>query len=865
MVRSINPITRRDHMPPPSVIPAQAHAYLDADATEFYTARSRPEEENAPFLDTQPEEAGSQDPFDHLWGRLVPCNPQFEAFDLLKDQPTVYIGRNPTNNLVLSAPKISGKHCVLEFLQDPDGSSSVCITDLSSNGTYISGTRLGRGRNQRLMHGDEICLGMPISSLDNDDFRYIFRLSSSPITTGAGIHSQYQLGDILGTGTFATVRKAYSKVSKDVYACKIMVKSRLQHNPKQKEYFERELAILQTLRHYNITKLHEYFEDEATIFIVMEFCAGGDLLSWIQKHGAIGEEQSKIWSAQMMDAIEYTHKKKISHRDLKPENILLTSGLNPIIKVADFGLAKQATGGTFLHTMCGTPQYLAPEVVTGAPNAGYDSKVDAYSLGVIIWSMLTNVTCFGVEDESLPWSRRMANRQVDWSILAAKNVSEMGEDFLRRLIVHNPVKRMSVKEARRHSWLAGVTNTPPIDYVPSQNPTQSQSQSQHWSSQGSAHDRAGTEELGEPIGSTSTDPYDYADSVGKGADGLSRWGSGGRRRRGGTAGQSSRGEMSGSSGVIDTSTGGVMDMDIEEDQDQDQGLSSGTDEITTVGTPPKRKGAASPAVMDVMSWEHIPHVVPPATAAIIEKHGDNSRPVKPAPKPRRKAGDARTSETINNNTTVTPKNNANKNVMYDLAASASTTVKRKAHDVGSDSELSSVTPSEDEREDGTPAPTRAKIAKVGGKDLDAQNRSFSTTSSNSTIRGGNRSKRNSVDVDATPVVAPPTTRLRNPTGAAIPAPRASARLRQASGVSPAIRAPKTTEKRTRIPGRFRAPSGSSDEDEDEEKAPALVVKAGPSTRTTRKTAAIAAPPPTTTAAARRTRNGGTTAKAPRLR
>ncbi|KAG8885773.1 hypothetical protein FRB97_009478 [Tulasnella sp. 331] len=885
------PMNPPQNMGPPTIIPAQAHAYLDGGATSFYTAQSRPDEGGPAFFDTQPEEGGSQDPFDHLWGRLVPCNPAFEAFDLLKERPIVTIGRNPNNDLVLTAPKISGRHCQLEYAPDPDGVPSVIITDMSSNGTYITGVKLGRGRYHRLIHGDEICLGMPISSLDNDDFRYIFRLSSSPITTGAGIHSQYQLGDVLGTGSFATVRKAYSKVSKDVFACKIMAKSKLQHNPKQKEYFERELAILQTLRHYNITRLHEYFEDEATIFIVMEFCGGGDLLTWIQKHGPVPEHQARIWSAQMVDAIEYTHRKRIAHRDLKPENILLTGGPNPIVKVADFGLAKQATGGTFLQTMCGTPQYLAPEVVTGGVGSGYDSKVDAYSLGVIIWAMLTNVTCFGVEDETMPWAQRMANRHVEWEILAHRGVSELGENFLRSMIVHDPRSRMSVKEARRHPWLAAIPNVPPADFVGSQQGSQSQSQSQPTSSQegysqrsSQYSERAGTEELGDPVSANSTDPYDFADVATKDADGNERWDFGERGGLGGGGG-SSGGDMStrmpgGSSGVLG------MDMD---DDDPRSGLSSSVasltmgheeglsqdvaglqlnqaEEMTSVGTPPRRKGG-SPSDASGMSWEPIPpQAIPPAppAAAVIENNNVDARPVKSTPKLRRKAGDARISEPLH---TTTPKNHKNaKNVMYDLGASVnSTTTKRKARDLGFDSELSSATPSGDEED----IPQSKKVQTA--VDRNAKDKSFSTTSSNSTVRGGNRSKKGS-SAERVPesAVVTPASKLRQSTGGAVATagatvPRASARLRQSSAGHPNTRGQKSTEKRTRVPGRYRAPSGLSDEDDDDERKPAApAAKAGPSTRT-RKSVAASPPPPPTAAAARRTRNGGTAAKAPRLR
>ncbi|KAG8960709.1 hypothetical protein FRC03_006253 [Tulasnella sp. 419] len=438
----------------------------ESTADSFWTAPTQPQTQPDDTSDTQEDsQSDSKNIYDDLWGRLLPCNPASEPFDLKNDKPSYTMGRNTNNDIVVPSYRTSGRHCEIKLIHEQDGAITVNVSDYSTNGTYINGQKIGKGKHMRMVHGDEISLGLPGNSLDVDDLRFMFRRSCAPITTGGGLFSQYQLGDVLGKGSFATVRKVYSKLNSESYACKIISKSRFAHNPKNKEMFDRELAILQTLRHHNITRLIEYFEDESSIFIVMELVGGGDMLDWIIKHGPVPENVAQRWAAQMVDGIGYVHRKNITHRDLKPENILLSMDGN--IKLADFGLAKAVDNGTFLKTMCGTPSYLAPEVVLRGEQDSYDFKVDCWSLGVIIWSMLTNVACFN-EDESIPLQQRMATREVDWDLLQRMHVSDDCLDFVRKLIVNNPHNRMSITEARQHPWIRHIENLPPEGFIGSQ-------------------------------------------------------------------------------------------------------------------------------------------------------------------------------------------------------------------------------------------------------------------------------------------------------------------------------------------------------------------------------------------------------------
>lgn len=187
----------------------------------------------------------------------------------------------------------------------------------------------------------------------------------------------------------------------------------------------------------------------------------------MNQHG-ITESDTREIALMVCQAVAYLHTQGVAHRDLKPENLLLTKGLRPLCKVTDFGLAKMVTDQTMLKTMCGTPTYLAPgpscalpsaeldfEVANRAraaevilnnnPNAGYGPAVDAWSIGVILYSCLTNQTPFD-ESESDPLAERMAARKVDITPLQEAQASSTAIDFINRLLVADPTKRMTVGE-----------------------------------------------------------------------------------------------------------------------------------------------------------------------------------------------------------------------------------------------------------------------------------------------------------------------------------------------------------------------------------------------------------------------------------
>ncbi|KAF7979844.1 hypothetical protein HWV62_40589 [Athelia sp. TMB] len=415
---------------------------------------------------TQPLSQNPQGIDSHIWGFLQPCSPALKRIDFWKSVSVYDIGRNPDGNvIILPGFKVSNKHAKISWDGQSNKDSAVVVQDLSSNGTFINGQKVGKGQSRIVRDGNELAFGTPLPQHQNngqEDYRFVFRLvAAGPATEG--IHAHYDLGVELGKGSFASVYKAMHRQTGKWYAVKIIQADKIKKNtqnqtpgadPRKATAFAREISILEQLQHPNICQLKEAFMDDSdpNINLVLELIEGGDLLDYILSREGI----SKGITFQICDALAYIHAKGIAHRDLKPENVLLTKDDPPIVKVADFGLAKVVDSLTALRTMCGTPSYLAPEVVNQIQNEGYSHLVDSWSVGVIVFSMLTNTSPF-LEDDNIPDLRtRISERTVDWDALDRAGISEEGKSFITRLLDPRPDCRMSLDAARSHVWLASV-------------------------------------------------------------------------------------------------------------------------------------------------------------------------------------------------------------------------------------------------------------------------------------------------------------------------------------------------------------------------------------------------------------------------
>ncbi|CCL98200.1 uncharacterized protein FIBRA_00194 [Fibroporia radiculosa] len=412
--------------------------------------------------ETQPSSQPDNTLDAHLWGYLIPCNSHLRRIDFQKVKPLYNVGRNADqrpggNDIILPGKKISNYHCKIVWDGQENVNAAVKVTDNSSNGTFINSNKIGKGRTMLLYDGNEISFGPPhYRNADGslEDFRFVYKHMATGETL-TGLHAAYQMHYELGKGSFATVMKAMHRESGQWYAVKVLQYNKLrsvQERGNAQNAVMREINILEKLEHPNICHMKEVFFEPNTINLILEYIPGGDLLDYIIQRERLDEAETQYLSYQICDALAYIHSKDIAHRDLKPENVLLTGDIPPRVKVADFGLAKAVDHMTVLRTMCGTPCYLAPEVVLQSNNQGYEKVVDSWSTGVIIYSMLTGNNAF-IENEGEELHDRVRNRRVDWPCLR-QYASEMAESFLRRLLEYEATNRMTPAAAREHPWLA---------------------------------------------------------------------------------------------------------------------------------------------------------------------------------------------------------------------------------------------------------------------------------------------------------------------------------------------------------------------------------------------------------------------------
>lgn len=207
---------------------------------------------------------------------------------------------------------------------------------------------------------------------------------------------KYALGRTIGVGTFAKVKFAINTDTGGFFAIKVLAKDTILRN-KMVEQIKREVSIMKMVRHPNVVRLHEVLSSREKIYIVLEFVSGGELFDEIVHQGRLSEERSRKYFQQLIDAVDYCHGKGVSHRDLKPENLLLDASGN--LKISDFGLSAlphQIREDGLLHTVCGTPNYVAPEVLE---NKGYDGAVaDMWACGVILFVLMSGYLPFNEAD-----------------------------------------------------------------------------------------------------------------------------------------------------------------------------------------------------------------------------------------------------------------------------------------------------------------------------------------------------------------------------------------------------------------------------------------------------------------------------------
>ncbi|KAF8404758.1 hypothetical protein HHK36_009647 [Tetracentron sinense] len=212
---------------------------------------------------------------------------------------------------------------------------------------------------------------------------------------------KYEVGRTIGEGTFAKVKFAQNTETGESVAMKVLDRSTIIKH-KMVDQIKREISIMKLVRHPYVVRLHEVLASRTKIYIILEFITGGELFDKIVHQGRLSETESRRYFQQLIDGVDYCHSKGVYHRDLKPENLLLDSEGN--LKISDFGLsAFPAQGVSVLHTTCGTPNYVAPEVLS---HKGYDGAIaDVWSCGVILYVLMAGYPPFDEVDLTTLYSK----------------------------------------------------------------------------------------------------------------------------------------------------------------------------------------------------------------------------------------------------------------------------------------------------------------------------------------------------------------------------------------------------------------------------------------------------------------------------
>lgn len=319
---------------------------------------------------------------------------------------------------------------------------------------------------------------------------------------------KYELGRSLGEGTFGKVKYAVDTETNEAVAIKILDKEKIQKQNMGNQ-IKKEISIMKMVKHKYVVGMIEVLASKTKIFIVLELVTGGELFDKIVQVGKLNEDQARFYFRQLVEGVEYCHKLGVCHRDLKPENLLLDEHGN--LKISDFGLSSLYIGdadgsdGTsrteLLHTTCGTPNYVAPEVLS---DQGYDGKkADVWSIGVILYVLLAGFLPFD-ESTIVALFAKIQNADFTYPSWFAPEIRAL----LDQMLVADPKVRLSLSDIRKHPWFNAGEDVAGGDTSDAPSPTAEEVEAAVQalnSKTGGADELTGTEDYEDPT-NTSTTP-----------------------------------------------------------------------------------------------------------------------------------------------------------------------------------------------------------------------------------------------------------------------------------------------------------------------------------------------------------------------
>ncbi|XP_055738747.1 serine/threonine-protein kinase BRSK2-like isoform X6 [Salvelinus fontinalis] len=259
----------------------------------------------------------------------------------------------------------------------------------------------------------------------------------------------YRLEKTLGKGQTGLVKLGVHCITGQKVAIKIVNREKLSESVLMK--VEREIAILKLIEHPHVLKLHDVYENNKYLYLVLEHVSGGELFDYLVKKGRLTPKEARKFFRQIISALDFCHSHSICHRDLKPENLLLDEKNN--IRIADFGMASLQVGDSLLETSCGSPHYACPEVIRGEKYDG--RRADVWSCGVILFALLVGALPF--DHDNL---RQLLEKVKSGVFHMPHFIPPDCQALLKGMIQVNPDKRLTLEAIQKHSWYLGGRNEP---------------------------------------------------------------------------------------------------------------------------------------------------------------------------------------------------------------------------------------------------------------------------------------------------------------------------------------------------------------------------------------------------------------------
>ncbi|XP_011371688.1 serine/threonine-protein kinase Chk2 isoform X3 [Pteropus vampyrus] len=389
-----------------------------------------------------PEDQEPEEPVPAPWARLWALQDGFSNLECVNDN--YWFGRDKSCEYCFDEPLLkrtdkyrtySKKHFRIFREMGPKNSYIAYIEDHSGNGTFVNRELVGKGRRLPLNNNSEIAL----SVWSNKVFVFFDLTVDDQSVYPKELRDEYIMSKTLGSGACGEVKLAFERKTCKKVAIKIISK--------------RKFAIGSERETPCIIKIKDFFDAE-DYYIVLELMEGGELFDRVVGNKRLKEATCKLYFYQMLLAVQYLHENGIIHRDLKPENVLLSSQKEDcLIKITDFGQSKILGETSLMKTLCGTPTYLAPEVLNSFGTAGYNRAVDCWSLGVILFICLSGYPPFSEHKTQVSLKDQITSGKYNFIPEVWAEVSEKALDLVKKLLIVDPKARFTTEEALGHPWL----------------------------------------------------------------------------------------------------------------------------------------------------------------------------------------------------------------------------------------------------------------------------------------------------------------------------------------------------------------------------------------------------------------------------